>query len=185
MPTHLLLSLFQALDLEWWWREPQRKILRYETFPPHLNYKITSNKLKGFEENSGPTYGFRSLLDASQIAFYLLMKQKKYFTLLIHSKYFALSDWPLPITWLILHHQLALTTFGRTDVGNGIIIIVTPSIKLTTRHGSLAAYLPTKKYQWCLWLSEHEMAEFLNKSEWNKCKTKENILLDGSCLLLI
>lgn len=146
MPTHLLLSLFQALDLEWWWREPQRKILRYETFPPHLNYKITSNKLKGFEENSGPTYGFRSLLDASQIAFYLLMKQKKYFTLLIHSKYFALSDWPLPITWLILHHQLALTTFGRTDAGNGIIIIVTPSIKLTTRHGNLAAYLPTKKY---------------------------------------
>ena len=66
-----------------------------------------------------------------------------------------------------------------------VYIIVTPSIKLTTRHGILAAYLPTKKYQWCLWLSEHEMAEFLNKSEWNKCKTKENILLDGSCLLLI
>ena len=120
MPTHLLLSLFQALDLEWWWREPQRKILRYETFPPHLNYKITSNKLKGFEENSGPTYGFRSLLDSSQIAFYLLMKQKKYITLLIHTKYFALSDWPLAITWLILHHQLALTIFGRTDVSNGI-----------------------------------------------------------------
>ena len=29
------------------------------------------------------------------------------------------------------------------------------------------------------------MAEFLNKSEWNKCKNKENISLDGSCLLLI
>ena len=81
---------------------------------------MTSNELKGFEENSGPTYGFRSLLDSSQIAFYLLMKQKKYITLYIHTKYFALSDWPLAITWLILHHQLALTIFGRTDVSNGI-----------------------------------------------------------------
>ena len=79
-----------------------------------------SNKLKGFEENSGPTYGFRSLLDSSQIAFYLLMKQKKYITLLIHTKYFALSDWPLAIPWLILHNQLALTIFGTTDVSNGI-----------------------------------------------------------------
>ena len=87
-------------------------------FPPHLNYKITSNKLKGFEENSGPTYGFRSLLDSSQIALYLLMKQKKYFTLLIHSKYFALSDWLLPITWLTLHHQLTFTIFGRIDANN-------------------------------------------------------------------
>ena len=29
------------------------------------------------------------------------------------------------------------------------------------------------------------MAEFLNKSEWNKCKNKEKVLLDGCYLLLI
>ena len=67
-----------------------------------------------------------------------------------------------------------------------VYIIVTLSIKLTTKHGSLAASLPSElKNMVFIWLSEDEIAEFLNKSEWNKSKKKENILLDGCYLVLI
>ena len=61
-----------------------------------------------------------------------------------------------------------------------VYIIVTP-IKLTTRHGSLADYLPSELKN----VVFMAIAKFLNKSEWNKCKNKENISLDGCYLLLI